>query len=388
MTSPLDWIDDALAKLRQEHLLRELVVRETPQSAMVRINGRDIVNFSANDYLGLAAEPSLGESVRRAIQTEGWGAGASPLVTGRGTLHAKLEQALASFEGTEAALLFPSGFAANAGTIPALVRQGDVVLSDQKNHASIIDGCRLSRAEVRVYPHVDVDALARELSDVSGASRRLIVTDGLFSMDGDLAPLADICQLADAHHAMVLVDEAHATGVFGDRGRGICEFLEVESRVDIRIGTLSKALGTMGAFVAGRRPLIDWLANRARPYVFSTAAPSALCAAGMKALEIVEQEPHRRERLLSRASDLRDQLAALKLNFGNSSSQIIPIVLGDPRRTIAMSKWLNQRGFHVPGIRPPTVPQGQSQLRISLSYNHLPAMTDRLVETLAAYRES
>ena len=236
-----------------------------------------------------------------ALAREGWGSGASPLVTGHAALHRKLEERLAEFEGTEAALLFSSGFAANMGTIAALAGPGDVVFCDRKNHASLWDGCRLSRADVRVYPHGDCGGsggrcLAPDRRH-GQYRRRLIVTDSLFSMDGDLAPLGGIGRLAEAFDAMLLVDEAHATGVFGPRGRGVAEHLGVEDRVPVRIGTLSKALGSVGGFVAGSRPLVEWLVNRARPYVFSTAAPAAAAAAAIAALDIVRDEPQRREGL-------------------------------------------------------------------------------------------
>ena len=378
----LDWIDTAIAKLENNDLLRKLTCRETPQSGCIHVNGRRLINFSANDYLGLASDPRLSKAVNNALQNSAWGAGSSPLVTGRSQLHDALEQAIARFEGSEAALLFPSGFAANTGTIAALVGRGDVVFSDQKNHASIIDGCRLSRAHVEVYPHANVDAVTAALYGARSARRRLIVTDGVFSMDGDIAPLAELCQLADEHDAMLLVDDAHATGVFGQHGRGTCEHLNVESGVDIRVGTLSKALGTIGAFVAGSQRLIDWLANTARPYIYSTATPEAVCAAAIKALEIVQEEPQRRRRLLHHAAQLRTEFVECGWNLGTSTSQIIPLFIGNPGRTMQVAEKLRQHGLAVPGIRPPTVPAGESLLRISLTYLHTPEMINQLVACL------
>lgn len=387
-TNSLDWIDTELAKLEQHDLLRKLVCRETPQTVSVQIDGKRLINFSANDYLGLAADPRLSKAVADALRSDAWGAGASPLVTGRSQRHAELERAIARFEGTEAALLFPTGFAANTGTIAALVGRGDVVFSDQKNHASIIDGCRLSRAHVEVYPHADVDALQTALKSSGAARRRLIATDGLFSMDGDIAPLAALCQLAEEHDAMLLVDEAHATGVFGEHGRGTCEHSNVESSVDVRIGTLSKALGTVGGFVAGSQRLIDWLANTSRPYVFSTATPEAICAAAIQSLQIVQNEPQRRQELLGQALRLRNGLADRGWNLGNSASQIVPLFIGDPGSTMDMARELSQRGLAVPGIRPPTVPVGESLLRISLTYLHTREMIDQLIECLNDLRSN
>jgi 8-amino-7-oxononanoate synthase len=378
----------------------------------VAVNGRELVNFGCNDYLGLAADERLIAAARVATQREGWGSGASPLVSGRSELHAELERQLALFEGTEAALAFPSGFAANAGVIPALVEEADGIFGDAKNHASLIDGCRLSKAKRFVYPHADCDALEQLLRDAGSFRRRLIVTDTLFSMDGDLAPLPRLAALADQYDAMLMVDEAHATGVFGDHGRGVAEFqfsrdegtdaqrssaerAEVASqrsalhdRIHIRVGTLSKALGSSGGFVCGRRSLIDWLSNRARPYIFSTAQPAAASAAALAALEIVRQEPYRRRELLERATYLRSRLNEQGWNTGSSTSQIIPLIVGDPNRTMQMSKRLREAGFFVPGIRPPSVPDDQSLLRLSLCHHHTPEMIDNLLVQLARLRST
>jgi 8-amino-7-oxononanoate synthase len=305
------------------------------------------------------------------------------LVTGYGTHHHLLEERLAQFEGTEAALLFPSGFAANVGAIASLVGQGDTVFTDRKNHASLLDGCRLSRADVRVYPHNDWRMLESLLARRSGR-RRLIVTDSLFSMDGDLAPLAALADLAQQYNAMLLIDEAHATGVFGALGRGVAEALGLEGQIPIRVGTLSKALGSIGGFVAGSRSLIEWLVNRARPYVFSTAAPAAIAAAGITALDIVCDEPQRRSELLTRAQSLRGALAEQGWNVGRSASQIIPVIVGEPDHALALSARLLERGLLVPAIRPPTVPDGEACLRISLSYAHTAEMIAMLVEGMKA----
>ena len=382
MSHPLHWIDDELDALRQAELLRGLKVRGTSQGPTIALDGRTLVNFGANDYLGLAADERLAIAAKEAIAAEGWGAGASPLVTGRGQWHARLETALAEFEGCETALLFPSGFAANAGAVPALAGQGDVIFADAKNHASLIDGCRLSKATVHIYRHADSDHLSELLAASTAARRRLIVTDGLFSMDGDLAPLNQIAELAARHNAMLLVDEAHATGVLGAHGRGTAEHFGVEDAVHIKIGTLSKALGSAGGFVCGSRQLIAYLANRARSYVFSTAQPGAAAAAALAALEIVRTEPHRRRRLLAMATELRTQLSDQGWNVGVSTSPIIPLMVGTPDAALRLSATLAEQGHFVPGIRPPTVPEGESLLRISLSFAHTDTMIDGLVNTL------
>lgn len=386
MHDPLSWVRDELARLDYAGLRRKLVVRESPQSATVTIDGRELVNFGSNDYLGLASDPRLAAAAKAAIDAEGWGSGASPLVSGRASSHAELERRLAEFEGTEAALVFPSGFAANSGVIPALVDEGDAIFADAKNHASLIDGCRLSRATRFVYPHCDVASLESQLKDAGHYRRRLIVTDTLFSMDGDVAPLSRLAELATEHQAMLLVDEAHATGVFGEKGSGLFSAAGLDGGNAIRIGTLSKALGSGGGFVCGSQALIDYLANAARSYVFSTAQPAATSAAAVAALDIVASEPHRRRELLTRAADLRLRLAEQGWNTGRSASQIIPLYLGDPDRTMRLAAALRKAGYFIPGIRPPSVPEGESLLRLSLCYHHTPAMIDELLAVLKQLR--
>jgi 8-amino-7-oxononanoate synthase len=303
-------------------------------------------------------------------------------LTGHGATHRELEKRLAEFEGVEAALVFSSGYAANAGAIAALVGEGDAIYSDEKNHASMIDGCRLSRSAVHIYPHRDVEALSALLRADTSSRRRLIITESVFSMDGDLAPLVELAALAEEFDCMLLVDEAHATGVFGAQGRGLCEALEVEDRVDVRVGTLSKALGCAGGFVVGRRSLIDWLVNRARSYVFSTGASPPICAAAMSALEIVRREPERRERLLRNAAALRATLHEQGWQTLASASHIIPLVTGEPERALTLAAQLAEVGLLVPAIRPPSVPRGQSLLRISLSCAHTTDMIARLTAVL------
>jgi 8-amino-7-oxononanoate synthase len=383
---PLEWIDDELAELGHQGLLRAPTTHDGPQQVCLQFGQQQLVNFGSNDYLGLASDPRLAAAAAEAALLEGTGAGASPLVTGHAAAHRRLEDALAAFEQTPRAVIFNSGYAANVGTIAALVGRGDAIHADQKNHASLIDGCRLSRADVRVYPHGDWRALADQLAHGRGFRRRLIVTESVFSMDGDLAPLVELANLADQFDCMLLLDEAHATGVLGTCGRGLAEQLGLESRVQVRIGTLSKALGCAGGFVCGSERLIEWLINRARTYVFSTALPPATCAAALAALAIVREEPQRRVALARRAATLRQRLREQGWPVGQCASQIIPLVVGDPARATRLSRQLRQRGLLVPAIRPPSVPQGESLLRISLTYAHSDAMIERLLQALAALR--
>jgi 7-keto-8-aminopelargonate synthetase-like enzyme len=407
---PLAWIDDALDELDRGGLRRLLAVRSGPQSSRVVLDGRELINFGSNDYLGLAADERLIAAARAASEREGWGSGASPLVSGRGEAQAELERRLAEFEGTDAALVFASGFAANAGVIPALVDEPDAIFGDAKNHASLIDGCRLSKATRFIYPHGDCEELEVLLGRSAGFRRRLIVTDSVFSMDGDIAPLSRLAELAERYDAMLMIDEAHATGVFGANGRGVVEYLDagcqmldagsseihpassiqyrasLHERVHIRMGTLSKAFGTGGGFVCGRRSLIDWLANRARTYVFSTAQPAATNAAAIAALDVAREEPFRRRELLENSAGFRRRLAEQGWNVGRSESQIVPIVIGDAGRTMALAARLREAGFFVPGIRPPSVPEGESLLRASLCYHHTQDTLEELVVQLADLR--
>lgn len=378
----LDWIDDKLRVLDARGLRRQASQRESSQGAEIVIAGQRLINFGSNDYLNLAADPRLVAAVRGALETGGWGSGASPLITGRSAWHARLETQLAEFNHAEAALVFSSGFAANCATIAALVGPGDAVFSDASNHASIIDGCRLSRAETFVYRHADAQHLDDLLAEHAGRGKRLIVTDTVFSMDGDVAPLAEVAAIAKRYGAMLMIDEAHATGVFGASGRGLAEARGVCDTVDIHVGTLSKALGCAGGFVTGSRRLIDWLFNRARAYVFSTAPPDAACAVACAALDVVREEPQRRTELLGKAETLLERLASQGWNTGRSSTQIIPIVIGDAAATMAIAQRLREQGLLVPGIRPPTVPLGQSLLRISLTAGHTSEHLARLLQAL------
>lgn len=385
---PLDWIDEELARLAANDLLRELPPSLGAAGAVVEIAGRKVINFASNDYLGLAADERLTRAAIDSFREQGVGRGASPLVSGRSSVHQRLEERLAEFFGTEAALLFPTSFAANAGIIPAVVGEGDAIYGDAKNHASIIDGCRLSRATRHVYPHGDMQALGQLLAQGSRYRRRLIVSDTLFSMDGDLAPLPQLAALAEQYHCMLMVDEAHAIGVFGATGRGVVEHFAAEhsqlaDHVHIRVGSFGKALGTAGGFACGTTGLVRWLANRARTYVFSTAHPAAISAAGLVALDLIDREPERRAGLVARAARLRERLRDQGWNTGRSVSQIVPVVIGSAERTMQISQSLREGGIWAPGIRPPSVPEGESLLRLGITAAHTDPMLDELLTALA-----
>ncbi len=387
---PLQWIDEELDRRQREGLLRTLPPPLNTAGAVVEVAGKSLINFASNDYLGLAADRRLSEAAIASFAAQGVGRGASPLVSGRSVVHARLEKRLAEFFSTEAALLFPTSFAANAGIIPALAGEGDAIYGDEKNHASIIDGCRLTRAQRHIYSHANMQHLETLLAAGKAYRRKLIVTDTLFSMDGDLAPLPEIAALARQYDAMLMVDEAHAVGVFGAKGRGVVEHFaeehpELPANVHIRVGSFGKALGAAGGFVCGSSALIKWLANVARTYVFSTAHPAAVSAAALVALELVDAEPERRQGLLERAATLRERLTAEGWNTGRSTSQIIPVILGSPERTMQISAKLREQGIWAPGIRPPSVPAGESLLRLGFTAGHTEEMVERLVAALGQF---
>lgn len=385
MSARLFWLRDELARWGDQGLLRQRRTVLPLGGGRCRLDGRELLDFASNDYLDLAHDPRVIAAAQAALAEAGCGARASALVIGRTEWHARLERRLAAFEGEEAAVLFPSGYAANVGTMAALVGADDVVFCDRFNHASLVDGCRFCGARLRIYRHDDLAALDRELAKAAIARRRWIVTDSLFSMDGDAAPLIELCALAERHAAAVLIDEAHATGIYGDYGRGLAEALGVEERVAVRVGTLSKALGSLGGFVAGSHELIDWLWNRARTQMFSTALPPAACAAACAALELVAAEPWRRKRVLALSARLRERLVAGGVPVAaDAVGPIVPVVIGDPGRTVRAAERLMHQGLCVGAIRPPTVPRGTSRLRISLCSGHGEADVDRLADALAA----
>ena len=381
----LAWIEGEIDSLRAAGLERPARVREGRQSGEVCLDGRTLLNFGSNDYLGYAGDVRLTRAASKGSCAEGFGAGASPLVSGHSQAHDALERALAGLLGVEAALVFPSGYAANTATIAALAGPDDFIASDERNHASIIDGCRLSRARVGIYPHRDLAALDLLLTAARDARRRLIVTDTLFSMDGTIAPLAGLCDVARKHAAMLLVDEAHATGVFGDRGSGLVEETDTAGGVHVRVGTLSKALGAAGGFVAGNAAFIHWLRHRARGWMFSTAHPPGVAAAATRAIALVAKEPERRHDLGMRAGDFIGRLRRAGVDIGGAETHIVPVIAGSPRAAVDLAEKLFDEGFFTPAIRPPSVPAGKSLVRVSLSWLHEPRDLARLAEALAAH---
>jgi len=371
MPSPLDWISDELTHLREESLYRDSRYVTALGNGRCQIDNAVLLDFGSNDYLDLATSIALKSAASEAIQKHGVGARASALVSGMHPEYQTLCRTISQFEGAGDALLFPTGYMANVGVITALVGQGDVVFCDRLNHASLVDGCRLSHAQFRVYPHCDLDILERELNKVTDARRKLIVTDGLFSMDGDLAPLPELWELSQMHNTMLLVDEAHATGVFGEHGRGSVEHFQLEDKPIIRVGTLSKAIGCLGGFVAGSRELIDYLRNISRTQIYATGLPATLCAAASAAFDQVQSNPEARQRLLANANLCRTELERARINFAHGScGPIVPVILSDAGLAVSVSQKLQEAGFFVPAIRPPTVPAGTSRLRITLSTAH------------------
>jgi 8-amino-7-oxononanoate synthase len=378
-----------LASLRDRDLERRLRTVSGRRGAVVHTDGGTAIDFSSNDYLGLAADPRLMGDASIAISRAGTGAAASRLISGNTIEHDKLERALTEFFGADAALTFSTGYAANTGIIPALVGRDDVIFSDELNHASLIDGCRLSRATIHVYPHANVEALADLLVRERPAHRRaLIVTDGMFSMDGDVAPLAPIVNLARQYDAWSYVDDAHAVGAVGEHGRGSIERLGLEGRIDVTVGTLGKAFGAAGAFVLGSRTLRDFLINRARSFIFSTAPMPAQAAAARAALAAVRREPELRLRLHENCRYLRLALATHHVRAeGDADGHIVPIIIGDAAATMAVGASLAEQGFLVGAVRPPTVPPGTSRLRITVSAAHTREQIDAFVNALAAALE-
>ena len=373
-----------LAEVKENGLYRRLRAVEGAQDAAVILEGQEVLLFSSNNYLGLANHPALKQAAQEAIVQYGCGSGASRLISGSMAVHHELEQRLALLKKTEAALVFPTGYHANIGVLSALMGPGDTILSDSLNHASIIDGCRLSRADTRVYRHADTAHLGELLQACPTTGQRLIVTDSVFSMDGDLAPLTEIVSLAQQYDAWVMVDEAHATGVFGPHGSGLVEELGLTGQVDIQMGTLGKALGCVGAFVAGSHELIDWLVNRARSFIYTTAIPPAVAAAVLAALDIVAREPERRRQLWTNTQVLADGLRSLGYTLGATRSQILPVIIGEARETMAVAAAILQRGVFAHGIRPPTVPEGSSRIRVTPMATHTQDHLSRTLDAFAA----
>lgn len=373
--------------MEHEHLRRRLLRVDSAQAPWATVGGRNVLLMCSNDYLGLASHPKLKEAACVAMEQYGFGSGASRLVSGNSALHEELEERLAAFKGTGSAVVFNSGYAANTGIIPAVAGETDAVFSDSLNHASIIDGCRLSRASVHVFRHKDSDHLESLLRKSDAFRRRLIVTDGVFSMDGDIAPLPDLVSLAEKYGAMVMVDDAHATGVLGKNGRGTAEHFGLQGRVHIQMGTLGKAFGSFGAYAAGDRSLIEYLVNTSRSFLFSTALPPAVCAASIAAINIVESQPGLMMKLWKNRCRLVDGLKALGISTGRSETPIIPVIIGDNDRALKAAARILDEGLFAPAIRPPTVPAGTARIRTTVTAAHDDQDIDRALEIFGTMKE-
>lgn len=376
-----NWLSEELDRLREQELYRTMTVLEGPQTTVVESAGRPQRLFSSNNYLDLANDPEVKAAACEALEQYGVGAGGSRLTTGTGPFHVRLEEELARFKGRESALVFNTGYMANVGIISALMGRGDVIFSDQLNHASIIDGCRLSGAEVVVYRHNDMADLEDKLR-VHQGRKGLIVSDGVFSMDGDLLPLPQLVELAKRYGVRTMIDEAHATGVVGATGRGTEEYYHMEGSVDVLMGTLSKAVGSEGGFVCGSAELIQYLINKARSFIFSTALSPVTMAAGLRGLQKIQEEPQR-------VAQLRDNMAFLCRELGRygfpaqSDSAILPIVVGEEKKAMAAMEALKERGYYVSAIRYPTVARGSARLRVALMSSHTREELAGLAQALA-----
>ncbi len=377
--------EQRLRQLERHHLLRRLRTVESASGTETILEGRPVLLMASNNYLGLATHPALKRAAIQATERFGVGAGAARLVSGTLPPHEELETALAKFKGTEAALVFGSGYLANLGVIPALIGTGGLILADRLCHASLIDGCRLSGAGFRVYRHNDVAHLKSLLAKRPSKRDTVIVTEGVFSMDGDLAPLPELIELADRYGARLFVDDAHGIGVMGVQGRGTIEHFGLDDRIPFHMGTLGKALGTSGAYVAGPAGLIQYLINTARTFLFATAPPPATAAATIAALRVLQAEPDRRTRLWNNRNYLQAGLKDLGFRLTGSASPILPIVIGNAQKTVAMADRLLELGVYAPAIRPPTVPKETSRIRVTVTSEHSRAQLDR---ALAAFRQA
>ncbi|MDY0049183.1 MAG: 8-amino-7-oxononanoate synthase [Halothiobacillaceae bacterium] len=374
-----------LDELRQRGLYRQPRISDSPQGPVQTVDGQTLISFCSNDYLGLAADPRVVAAARRGLERYGVGSGAAHLVNGHTRAHAELEEALAEHTGQERALLFSTGYMANLGLITALTGRGDSVYQDRLNHASLLDGARLSGARLRRYAHADITHLRRQLeaSTPESSGEKLIATDGVFSMDGDLAPLPALAELAREHGAWLVVDDAHGLGVLGAQGGGSLEHFGLPpDAIGALVGTLGKALGTAGAFVAGRAELIDYLIQRARPYIYTTAQPPALALATRQSLALAREEHWRREQLTRLIQRFHAALPALGLPVPTSRTPIQPLIVGDSAQALRLSESLRRRGLLVPAIRPPTVPEGSARLRITFSALHTTEQLDLLLQVL------
>jgi glycine C-acetyltransferase len=369
-TDPLAFLDQELDALKQQKLYRQLRVLEGEQKAHTTVDHKSVVNLSSNNYLGLTTHPKLRERALQAVRDFGVGTGSVRTIAGTMEMHMELERRLAEFKKVEKVVVFQSGFAANAGTVSAVLTKEDVVISDELNHASIIDGCRLSRATIKVFPHKDVDAARKIIKGLPASQRKLLITDGVFSMDGDLGPLPALCELAEETGCIMMVDDAHASGVFGQNGRGTVDHFSMHGRVDIQVGTLSKAMGALGGYVAGTASLIEFLYHRARPFLFSTSHPPAVVAACLAALDVLLDEPEIIERLWDNTRFFKEGLQTLGFDTGMSESPITPVMAGEGSKAMLLSDKLFARGVFAQGIAFPTVARDKARVRTIVTATH------------------
>ncbi len=359
----------ALSSIKENGLYRDCKYLSSSQEPRVNMEGREIILLGSNNYLGLCNDMDVKEAAKDGIDNYGAGSGGSRLTTGSYDLHRELEDKISSFKDTEGALIFNTGYMANIGVISTLCDRKWVIFSDRYNHASIVDGCLLSGAKLVRYRHCDMDDLERKINIYKG-SNNLIVTDGVFSMDGDVSPLPDIVRLAKKHDIITMVDDAHGVGVLGHRGRGTPSYFNLNRKIDIQMGTLSKAIASVGGYVAGKKILIDYIRNTSRSFIFSTSLPPSAIAASLKAIEIIQGDDERRKKLMNLSKWFRERLLKIGFNIFNTITPIIPILIGDAVKTVEFSESLLEEGIYVPAIRPPTVPRGSSRLRISLMATH------------------
>ncbi len=380
----LAYLQEQLQELHESGLYNHIRTIESAMDGRIRVDGRDVLNFCANNYLGLANHPRLREAAKRAIDQYGIGPGAVRTIAGTMSLHVQLEERLAKFKGAEAVITLQSGFTANLATIPALVGRGDVIFSDRLNHASIIDGCRLSRAKIVAYEHNDVDDLRRKIAEETEYNRRLIVTDGVFSMDGDIAPLPQLVEVAQEHDIMLMVDDAHGEGVLGKGGRGIVDHFDLHGQVDIEVGTMSKAFGVVGGIVAGKKIIIEWLRQRGRPFLFSSAMTVPDAAACLEAVDILENSDELVQRLWHNGDFFKTEMKKLGFDVGQSQTPIVPVMLGEAPLAQEFSRKLFENGVFAMAIGYPTVPKGMARIRVMNTAAH---SQQDLEEALAAFEK-
>jgi glycine C-acetyltransferase len=367
----LQFLTDELNKLREQKLYQKLRVLETEQLPVSRFDGREVINLSSNNYLGLATHPQLRARALEAIEKFGVGSGAVRTIAGTMAIHLELEEKIARFKHVEASVVFQSGFTANAGTVQAILGREDIIISDQLNHASIIDGCRLSRAEIKVFPHKDMEACEGILKEISARKcRKLLITDGVFSMDGDIAPLPQLVELAEKYGCIMMIDDAHASGVLGRNGRGTVDHYQLHGRVDIQVGTLSKAIGALGGYVCSTRDAIEFLYHRARPFLFSTSHPPSVAATCLAAFEVLEEEPQLIDQLWANTRFFKEGLKKLGFNTGVSETPITPVFVGDAALAHQFSRELFAAGVFAQGIGFPTVPEGKARIRTIVTATH------------------